>query len=96
VKVKVLGVDLAAVLTLVLVVQDYRVLLRALLFLEVAEAAEVPQLFKGVVLVAPPLGELLELVKAEHRRKEHLILVEELVVLDTTVTELLVKVDLDL
>jgi hypothetical protein len=96
VAIKVIEADSVEAPTLVTVVQDYQVLLRALLFLEAVAVAEEAQLFKAVLLVPQLLEELTELDKAEHRRKEHLILVEELVVLDTTVTELLVKVDLDL
>jgi hypothetical protein len=93
---KVIEADSAEAPTLVTVVQAYQVLSRVLLFLEVVAVAEEAQIIKELVLVPQLLEELTALVKAEHQHREHLILVEELVVLDTTVTELLVKVDLDL
>ena len=67
--------------------QDYRVLLLDLLFLEAEAAGEEARTIKVELLLAQLLEELTALDKTEHQHREHLILVEELVVRATTVME---------
>jgi hypothetical protein len=59
VAIKGIEADLVEALTLVTVVQDYQVLLRALLFLEVVEVAEAAQIIREPVLVLHPLEALM-------------------------------------